>query len=107
MSSQTSCSVIPVNVVYPKKCNVGWFAGYPIKSDLLCYNGPNLPNTGINTGNTLTLALEKIDLYLTPESLVQTLIQMIQSNPSLNVSFCTLVNTCVANSTTTTTTMAP
>jgi hypothetical protein len=100
----TPCNPVPVSAVYPKKCNNGWFAGYPIQTNLICYNGPNLPNTGVNTGNNMNLVLEKIDLYLTPETLVQTLLQTIQSNPSLNVSFCTLVNACVENTTTTTTT---
>ena len=99
----TPCNPVPVGAVYPKKCNNGWFAGYPIQTNLICYNGPNLPNTGVNTGNNMNLVLEKIDLYLTPETLVQTLLQTIQSNPSLNVSFCTLVNACVENTTTTTT----
>jgi hypothetical protein len=100
----TPCNPVPVGATYPKKCNNGWFAGYPIQTNLICYNGPNLPNTGVNTGNNLNQVLEKIDLYLTPETLVQILLQTIQSNPSLNVSFCTLVNACVAASTTTTTT---
>ena len=32
---------------------------YP--SDYLCYSGPNLPGTGILTGDSLTVALQKID----------------------------------------------
>jgi hypothetical protein len=32
---------------------------YP--SDYLCYSGPNLPGTGIQTYDTLTVALQKID----------------------------------------------
>lgn len=98
------CSPIHVNSVYPKKCNNGWFAGYPIPTNLICYNGPNLPNTGVNTSDNLNLVLEKMDNALTPEALVQTILQTIQATPSLNVSFCNLVNSCVANNTTTTTT---
>ena len=58
----TPCNPVPVSATYPKKCNNGWFAGYPIQTNLICYNGPNLPNTGVNTGNDLNLVLEKIDL---------------------------------------------
>jgi hypothetical protein len=100
----TPCYPTQVNAVYPKKCNNGWFAGYPINTNLICYNGPNLPNTGVDTGDNLNLVLEKIDQELDPVSLVQTILQTILTNPSLNVSFCTLVNACVANNTTTTTT---
>lgn len=99
----TPCSPVQVNTVYPKKCNNGWFAGYPINTNLICYNGPNLPNTGVDTGDNLNLVLEKIDQELDPVSLVQTILQTILANPSLNVSFCTLVNACVGTTTTTTT----
>lgn len=98
----TPCYPVQVNTVYPKKCNNGWFAGYPINTNLICYNGPNLPNTGVITGDNLNVVLEKIDQELDPVTLVQTILQTILTNPSLNVSFCTLVNACVGNTTTTT-----
>jgi hypothetical protein len=34
---------------------------FPIQSDNLTYSGSNLPYTGINTCNTITVALQKID----------------------------------------------
>ena len=49
----TPCSPVQVTAIYPKKCNNGWFAGYPINTNLIKYNGPNLPNTGIDTGMIL------------------------------------------------------
>jgi hypothetical protein len=103
----TPCYPVQVNTVYPKKCNNGWFAGYPINSNLICYNGPTLPNTGVATGDNLNVVLEKIDNELDPVTLVQTILQTILSNPSLNVSFCNLVNNCTYyyTSTTTTTTL--
>jgi hypothetical protein len=97
------CNPVVVNSVYPKKCNNGWFAGYPINSNLICYNGPTLPNTGVTTGDNLNVVLEKIDQELDPVSLVQTILQTILTNPSLNVSFCNLVNACVETTSTTTT----
>lgn len=100
------CNPVVVNSVYPKKCNNGWFAGYPIPTNLICYNGPNLPNTGVNTDDNLNLVLEKIDNELEPVQLVQTILQTILTNPSLNASFCNIVNACTFIYTSTTTTTA-
>jgi hypothetical protein len=55
----------------------------------------------------LTLALQKIDNALDPIELVQTLITVINQNPSLKVMFCTLVSSCIYTTTTTTTTVTP
>ena len=103
------CNPFVVNTVYPKKCNNGWSsAGYPISTNLICYNGPNLPNTGINTGDNLTLVLEKIDAELDPINLAETLLQTIATNVSLLTAFCEIANGCLAyTTTTTTTTVAP
>jgi hypothetical protein len=65
------------------------------------------PNTGIDSGDNVTLALQKIDNSLDPVELVQTLITVINQNPSLKVMFCTLVNSCAVTPTTTTTTTIP
>ena len=98
------CNPLVVNTVYPRKCNNGWFAGYPISTNLICYNGPNLPNTGVNTSDNLNLVLEKIDNELDPLVLAETLLQTIASNVSLLTVFCELANACAAYTTTTTTT---
>jgi hypothetical protein len=34
---------------------------YPISSDTVGYVGPNLPGTGINTCDSLTLVIQKLD----------------------------------------------
>jgi hypothetical protein len=94
-TSGTSCNPVQVDVI-PKKCNNGWFAGYPVNSSLICYNGPNLPNSGIVTGDNLNVALDKIDGELDPVVLVQTIIQILQTNPALKVVFCEIVNECLA-----------
>jgi hypothetical protein len=74
----------------------------------ITYTGANLPNTGIDTGDNLNTVLQKIDEEFDPVTLVQTLLFTIQSNPSLQVAFCSLVNECVPTTTTTsTTTEAP
>lgn len=97
------CNPLVVNTVYPKKCNNGWFSIYPISSDLICYKGPNLPNTGVNTDDNLTLVLEKIDNELDPLVLAETLLQTIASNVSLLTIFCEMANICASYTTTTTT----
>jgi hypothetical protein len=102
------CNPLVVNTVYPKKCNNGWFAGYPISTNLICYNGPNLPNTGVNTNDNLNLVLEKIDAELDPVTLAATLLQVIGTNTTLLAAFCEIANICASyTTTTTTTTIAP
>lgn len=103
----TPCFENTVNAYYPQNCNNGAFAGYPIPTSAVQYNGPGLPNSGIDTGDILTLALQKLDNALDPVELVQTLITVINQNPSLKVMFCTLVNSCAVTPTTTTTTTTP
>lgn len=98
----TPCFENTVNAYYPQQCNNGGFAGYPIPTTAVVYNGPNLSNTGVDTGDNLTIALQKIDNALEPIELVQTLITVINQNPSLKVMFCTLVNSCAITPTTTT-----
>jgi hypothetical protein len=99
----TPCFENTVNAYYPQNCNNGAFAGYPVPTSAVQYNGPGLPNSGIDTGDILTLALQKLDNALDPVELVQTLITVINQNPSLKVMFCTLVNSCAITPTTSTT----
>jgi hypothetical protein len=99
----TPCNPTPVDIVSPKKCNNGWFAGYPVNSSLICYNGSTLPNTGITAGDSLNVALDKIDDELSPTSLAQTIINILATNPNLASIFCGLVNNCIPTTSTTTT----
>jgi hypothetical protein len=99
----TPCFENTVNAYYPQNCNNGAFAGYPVPTSAVQYNGPGLPNSGIDTGDILTLALQKLDNAIEPVELVQTLITVINQNPSLKVMFCTLVNSCAITPTTSTT----
>lgn len=100
----TPCFENTVNAYYPQQCNNGAFAGYPIPTSSVQYNGPDLPNSGIDTGDTLTLALQKLDNTCNPVELAQNIIAAINQNPSLQVMFCALVNSCSITPTTTTTT---
>jgi hypothetical protein len=94
-----------VNIYNPCYTPEGQTAGpaYCIGTNNVKYTGPNLPNTGIETNDNVTVALQKIDEALDPIELVQTLITAINQNPSLQVMFCTLVNSCGITPTTTST----
>ena len=78
---------------YPKGCcNESLVC--PVNSDIIIYSGPNLPNTGINTNDSLTVALQKIDEALSSDALINTVLTGLATNPSLRVAFCALVNEC-------------
>lgn len=90
---------------YPKGCcNESLVC--PVNSNIIVYSGPNLPNTGINTNDTLTVALQKIDVALSSDALINTVLTGIATNPALQVAFCALVQQCAYTPTTTTTTTA-
>lgn len=102
------------NVVFPKKCNNGWLDGLGLNTDLILYNGPNLPCTGINFQDTLTCVIDKINDLLCPEALTSSVLAIIQTNPQYNEQFCELVQACLTtttststSTTTSTTTIAP
>lgn len=81
------------------------FIGYPISANLVCYDGEALPETGVNPGDNLILALEKIDYALSPITLTQKFLNAISSNPSLKAEFCsTIANSCTTTTTSTSTT---
>ncbi len=88
---------------YPPGCEGNSvFKGYPIVSTLLCYAGPVLPNSGINPGDSVSLALAKLDNEMSPSQLVANLIAGLESNPSLLGAFCSVISACNTTSTTTT-----
>lgn len=69
----------------------------PVKchgSSTIIYDGSNLPNTGIETYNNLTLALEKIDNELSPYLLAQNIMNAIANNVQLQAIFCNLISSC-------------
>lgn len=84
-----------IYTVYPASCIPSAFLGYPINSDLVCYYGPNLPNSGTNNEDTLTLALQNIDAKLSPQAIASAFYSVIMTNPSLRTVFCNIVNQCV------------
>lgn len=103
-SPGSPCNPYPLPMVYaayPANC-----ADIPngcCPTSKTVYDGPNLPNTGIENKDTVSVAFKDIDDALSPTTIVQNFINIINSNPSLAVLFCDLVGNC----TTTTTTTAP
>jgi hypothetical protein len=91
-------------MVFPKKCNNGWLDGLGLNTDLILYNGPNLPCTGINFKDTVTSVINKINDLLCPEALTSAVLAIIQTNSQYNEQFCELVQACLTTTTTTSST---
>jgi len=89
------------NVVYSNQCDA---CNQPTSSDDVSYVASNLPNTGINFKDSLTLALQKIDAEFDPITLASTILATIATNYQTKALFCNLVSSCATFSTTTSTT---
>jgi hypothetical protein len=100
------CNPLIVNTIYPKRCNNGLYTTCPSVTNLIYYNGPNLPNSGVNTNDDLNVVIQKLDNEFDPLTLAQTLLHTIQNDTSLLSTFCQIVTSC-SLTTTTTTTVAP
>jgi hypothetical protein len=61
-----------------------------ISTDDVYYAGPNLPNSGVNTNNSMTVALEKIDNKISAESILEA----IAADPTLRAQLCAIINQC-------------
>jgi hypothetical protein len=89
--------------------------GCKISSDDIAYQGPNLDCSGIETCDTVTEAIKKLDDYACSIDMVQNIINNIVNNTNLYNQFVTIVNQTVdcqtvfncLETTTTTTTTAP
>jgi hypothetical protein len=93
-------------VVYPTGCGIDPCYTHKTGTDLVFYNGANLPCVGVDTCDSVTLALQKIDQKLCPDALALAVLGSITNNLSIRNMFCALVNGCNPT-TTTTTTVAP
>jgi len=69
----------------------------------IIYNGNNLPCSGVNTGDSVDIALEKIDTKVCPENILASILLLLSINPVFYNQFCQLVNSCIPTTTTTTT----
>lgn len=79
---------------YPKGCSTTVPSPFtlPLSSVNVYYAGPDLPNSEIETGETITVALQKIDEKLTPSEIVAAVIAAIGSDNDLRVALCTALN---------------
>lgn len=66
--------------------------GDKISSDEVVYVGPNLTCTGIETCDTLTMAIKKISDYMCSLELVQNIITNIYNNTEIRIQFINIVN---------------
>lgn len=99
-----SCNSGGTSFIYPKKCNGS--SNTCTESSYVVYDGPTLPNTGITLGDSLTVALQKIDAELAPSNLINVISQALLSDPALLAIFCNAISGCSAFTTTTSTTTA-
>lgn len=103
-SPGTPCNPYPLPMVYAAYS--GDCANIPngcCPTSKTLYDGPNLPNTGIENKDNVSVAFDKIDDALDPTTIVQNFINIISANPPLAVLFCDLVGNCPTISTTSTT----
>ncbi len=79
---------------YPKGCTTSTPSAFtlPISSDNLYYSGANLPNSEIETLDTITDSLQKLDFKLTPSELVAAIIVAIEADDDLRVALCAALN---------------
>ena len=64
--------------------------GCIVTSDKVIYVGPNLPNSGIQYNDCLTLALEKIDNKMSAASILAA----IAASYTLKAQLCAIINQC-------------
>ena len=101
----TPCFENTVNAYIPQQCDNGWVIdSYPIPTSYSQYDGPNLPNSGVNTKDNLNVVLQKLDNKLSASEIAEAFIAAVVNDPTIAVAFCTLVNQCINIPTTTTTT---
>lgn len=104
-SPGSPCNPSPLPMVYaayPANCKDVPNGCCPTSKTL--YDGPGLPNTGIDTKDNVSVAFDKIDDALDPITIVQNFISILSTNPALAVLFCDLVSSCGIIPTTTSTT---
>lgn len=66
--------------------------GCKTSSDDIAYQGPNLQCTGIDTCDSLTVSIQKLNDYMCSIELVQNIITNITNNVELYQQFTTIVN---------------
>lgn len=92
------------NATQPNGCGVDPCHTWKTNTDLVFYNGANLPCSGVDICDTLTVALQKLDQKVCPDAIATSLFTSITNNLSIQNIFCTLVTNCIPTTTTTTST---
>jgi hypothetical protein len=89
-------------IAYPFACD-NPCAPVCFTSSQIIYNGPNLACTGIQSTDTVEVALQKIDNRICSDEFISHIIDTIENNEVLKAYFCQLVSSCSLEPTTTTT----
>lgn len=84
-----------VRVVYPKGCDPCAFV--TTDSTKVIYNGSNLSCVGVQTGDSLQIALQKIDEKICSDELVAQVLETITNDNLLKAYFCQLIASCSAS----------
>ena len=101
--SCSSCNNNTPSPVLNQTCGINVESTWITNSDLVQYTGDNLSCIGVNTNDTLTVALQNINTSVCPENIAMVLLDTIQSNPQYLTTFANFVNQTIINCTTTTT----
>jgi len=75
------------------KCNNGWTICPCAPTSCSKYDGPTLPNSGVVSGDNLSVVLQKIDYALTPTTITQNMLNVFGG--ALSSEFCNLINGCI------------
>ena len=89
-------SDVIVYTTYPRGCTSSYpnCNSYPISSDNLIYTGSNLSNIGGNTNDTITVIIQKINEKLSPTEMLENIISILNSNPTLKEALCEVLSDC-------------
>lgn len=66
-----------------KRCGVSPCYSTKTNTDLVMYNGANLPNTGINTCESMSTVLQKIDEKLSTTTILNNIFTLLNTNETL------------------------
>jgi hypothetical protein len=92
-------SSVIVYTTYPAGCSSCYGSNnncvaLPISSAYLYYGGPNLPYSGVNTEDTLTVALQKIDDRISDVNIFEAFMAAIINDAELKARLCEQLSDC-------------
>lgn len=86
------CWDVLVKTLYSNDCDP--CSTWIVKADKVEYLSSNLPCTGINTGDTLETALQKIDEKMCSDELVAHILAAIEASSTLKATLCAIIADC-------------